>query len=58
MFDDADLHRHDVQLLTGLFADHMLAATAGTGQFVLGQLVDDLDTRQISRQRLAFTTKM
>ena len=58
MFDDADLHRHDVQLLTGFFADHMLAATAGTGQFVLRQFVDDLDTRQISRQRLAFTTKV
>jgi len=45
-------------LVCSLIADHMLAATAGTGQFVLRQFVDDLDTRQISRQRLAFTTKV
>jgi len=32
------------------------AATASTGQLVFGQFVDDLDARQISRQRLAFAT--
>ncbi|MOA04136.1 hypothetical protein D3C78_1236750 [compost metagenome] len=34
----------------------MLAATAGTGQFVLGQVMDDFDARQVSGQRLAFAT--
>ena len=56
MFDDADLHRHDVQLLAGFFADGMFTATAGTGQFVFGQFMDNFDTRQLSRQRLAFAT--
>ena len=32
------------------------AATAGAGQFVLGQLMNDLDTRQVCRQRLALAT--
>lgn len=58
MFDDADLHRNDVQLLVGFFTDHMLTATAGTGQFMLRQFVDDFDTLQIRRQRLAFTTRV
>ena len=53
VFDDPDLHRHDVQLLAGFFTDHMLAATAGAGQFVFGQFVDDFDTRQLSRLRFA-----
>ncbi|MNJ72659.1 hypothetical protein D3C77_693460 [compost metagenome] len=56
MFDDPDLHRHDIQLLAGFFTDHMLAATADTGQFVFGQFVDDFDKRQFSRQRLALAT--
>ncbi len=43
-----DLHLHDVKLLAGFFADHMLAATAGTSQFVLGQFVDDFDAGKIS----------
>lgn len=30
----------------------MLAATAGTGQFVFGQVMDDFDARQVSGQRL------
>lgn len=34
----------------------MLAATAGTGQFVFRQFVDDFNTRQISRQWLALAT--
>ncbi len=56
MFNHTDLHRHDIQLLAGFFADDMQAATTGTGQFVLGQFVDDFDARTISRQWLAFTT--
>ncbi|EPN70932.1 hypothetical protein A234_21949, partial [Pseudomonas syringae pv. actinidiae ICMP 19101] len=50
VFDYTDLHRHDIQLLAGFFADDMLAATAGTGQFVLGQFVNDFDAGKISRQ--------
>lgn len=42
MFDDTDLHRHDIQLFADFFADHMLAATAGTGQFVLGQFLSPI----------------
>ncbi|RMS03051.1 hypothetical protein ALP73_200371 [Pseudomonas coronafaciens pv. garcae] len=34
----------------------MLAATAGTGQFVLGQFVDDFDAGKISRQGFALAT--
>jgi hypothetical protein len=34
----------------------VFAATAGTGQFLFGQFVDDFDTRQIGRQRLALAT--
>ncbi|OSO06158.1 hypothetical protein BV363_05905 [Pseudomonas syringae pv. actinidiae] len=56
VFDHTDLHWHDIQLLTGFFADDMLAATAGTGQFVLGQFVNDFDAGKISRQWLALTT--
>ncbi|OSN99813.1 hypothetical protein BV357_05712 [Pseudomonas syringae pv. actinidiae] len=56
VFDHTDLHWHDIQLLTGFFADDMLAATAGTGQFVLGQFVNDFDAGKISRQWFAFTT--
>ncbi|KPZ35026.1 hypothetical protein AN901_203051 [Pseudomonas syringae pv. theae] len=36
----------------------MLAATAGTGQFVLGQFVDDFDAGKICRQWLALTTAL
>lgn len=46
MHEHQDLHRHYVQLLAGFFADHMFAATAGSGRFVFGQLVDDFDTCQ------------
>src|SRR3546814_15526111 len=52
VFDHSDLHRHDVQLFAGFFTDHMLAATAGTGQFMFWQFVDDFDAWQISRQWL------
>jgi hypothetical protein len=31
---------------------------AGTGQFVLGQFVDDFDAREIGRQRFALTTPL
>ncbi|MNE59990.1 hypothetical protein D3C80_1551120 [compost metagenome] len=56
MFEHTDLHRHDIELLAGFLANHMLAATAGTGQLVLGQVVDDFDTWQFSRQRCALAT--
>ncbi|MNP13676.1 hypothetical protein D3C76_1059670 [compost metagenome] len=58
MFEYADLHRHDIELLAGFFADDMLAATAGAGQFVFGQLMDNFDTWQISRQWLALATAL
>ena len=58
MADDPHLHRDDLQLLAGLLADHLLAGTAGAGQLVLGQLMDDLHTRQVGRQRLAFATAL
>ena len=54
--DDPHLHRDDLQLLAGLLADHLLAGTAGAGALMLGQLMDDLHTRQVGRQRLAFAT--
>jgi hypothetical protein len=44
VFDHADLHRYDFQLLACFFADGMLAAAASTSQLVLGQFVDDIDT--------------
>lgn len=50
VFEYADLHRHNVELLTGFLANNMLAAITGAGQFVLGQILDDFDTRQIGRQ--------
>lgn len=34
----------------------MVAATAGAGQFVLRQFVDDFYTREVSRQWLALAT--
>jgi hypothetical protein len=45
MFDHADLHRHDLQLLADFLVNGVLAATAGTGQLMFGQFVNDLDTR-------------
>ncbi|MNE46686.1 hypothetical protein D3C80_1410390 [compost metagenome] len=56
MADDPDLHGHDVQLLTDFLAHFMLAATTGAGQFVLGQCMDDINTRQLRRQGLALAT--
>lgn len=43
MLDDADLHRHDLKLLTDLFADGVLPETAGAGQFMLRQLMNNFD---------------
>src|SRR5690606_25608208 len=56
--DDPHLHRDDLQLLAGLLADHLLAGTADAGALMLGQLMDDLHTRQVGRQRLAFATAL
>ena len=36
VFDHPDLHRDDFQLFAGFFADGLFAATAITGQFMLG----------------------
>ncbi|MNE30306.1 hypothetical protein D3C80_1238120 [compost metagenome] len=58
MFDHADLHRHDLQLLADFLANGVLAATAGAGQLVLGQFVNDFDTRKICGQRLAFAPSL
>ena len=58
MADDPHLHRDDLQLLAGLFTDDLFAGAAGAGQFVLGHLMDDLHTRQVGRQRLAFATAL
>lgn len=44
VFEHTNLHRHDVELLADFFANDMLAATTGAGQFMLGQVVDDLNT--------------
>lgn len=54
MTDNPDLHRDDVQLLAGFFADSLFAAAAVTGQFVFRQFMHYLDTRQLRRQRFAF----
>ncbi|MOA03173.1 hypothetical protein D3C78_1226610 [compost metagenome] len=58
MADHPYLHRDDLQLLAGLFADHLLAGAAGTGALVLRQFVDDLHARQIGRQRLALAAAL
>ncbi|MNV55231.1 hypothetical protein D3C71_1474580 [compost metagenome] len=58
MFDHADLHRHDFKLLADLLADGVFAAAAGTGQFTLGQFVDDFDAGEIGRQRLALAAPL
>ncbi|MNV96973.1 hypothetical protein D3C71_1920390 [compost metagenome] len=36
MFDHADLHRHDLELLADFLASAMFTATAGAGQLVIG----------------------
>lgn len=54
MFDHADLHRHDLELLADFLANAVFTATAGAGQLVFGQFVDDFDARKIGGQRLAF----
>jgi len=58
MFDHADLHRHDLELLADFLANAVFTATADTDQFVLGQLVDDFDARKIDGQRLAFAPSL
>ncbi|MCY1310833.1 hypothetical protein D9M70_610680 [compost metagenome] len=53
MADHPYLHRDDLQLLAGLFADHLLTGAAGTGALVLRQFVDDFNARQLGWKRLA-----
>lgn len=58
MANDSHLQRNDFQLLAGFLADHLFAGAAGTGALVLGQLVDDIHARQVSRKRLALSTSL
>ncbi len=58
MADGPHLHRDDLQLFAGLLADELFAGATGASQLVLGQVVDDLDTRQVGRQRLALATAL
>lgn len=58
MPDHPDLHRDDLQLFAGFLANAVLAAAAFAGQFVFGQIVDDLHTRQVGRQRFALATTL
>jgi len=39
-------------------ANDVHAATAGAGQFVLGQIMDDFNTRQICRQRFTLAATL
>lgn len=43
--DHSSLNRHDTQLSAGFFDNSVFAATAGTGQLMLGPFVDDFDAR-------------
>ncbi len=45
-------------LLAGCLADDLFADAAGTGQFVLGQFVDDFHTWQVGWQRLALAATL
>ncbi|EGH95113.1 hypothetical protein PLA106_03907 [Pseudomonas amygdali pv. lachrymans str. M302278] len=45
MFDNADLRRHDLELLADFLTNAVFTVTAGADQFVLGQFVDDFDAR-------------
>ncbi|MNO28330.1 hypothetical protein D3C76_182210 [compost metagenome] len=56
MLNDANLHRDDFKLFAGFFTDGVFAAAASASQFMLGQLMNNFNTWQIGRQRLAFTT--
>lgn len=58
VFDHADLHRHDVQLFAGFFADDVFTTAARAAQFVFGQFVDDFNARQVGGQRFAFATAL
>lgn len=52
MFDRADLHWHDIELLADFLGNAVF--TAGAGQLMVGQFVDDFDTRKIGRNRFAY----
>ena len=53
VFDHADLHRPDIQLFADFLANAVCTATAGAGQLVPRQFVDEFAARQVCRQRLA-----
>jgi len=55
MLDHSDLQWHDLELIAYFLANAVYTATAGAGQFVLGQFVDNFDARKIGGQRLALT---
>jgi hypothetical protein len=48
MFDHADLHRHDFELLADLFADGVFTTADRASQFVFGQFMDDFNTWQVA----------
>jgi hypothetical protein len=50
--------RHDVELFAGFLANDMFAATSGTSQLVLGQVLNHIDTWQISRQWLTLASAL
>ncbi|MNJ57714.1 hypothetical protein D3C77_533150 [compost metagenome] len=58
MFDHTDLHRHDLQLLADFLANTVFTATAGAGQLMIGQFVNNFDTRQVCGRRLAFAPSL
>ena len=58
MADHPHLHRDDLELFAGFLADGLLAATAGAGQLVLGQFVNDVHARQVGRQGLALAAAL
>ncbi|MNE64331.1 hypothetical protein D3C80_1597390 [compost metagenome] len=58
MLDDPDLHWDDFELLADFFANGVLAAAARTRQLVFREFMNDLDTRQIAGQWLAFAAAL
>lgn len=52
------MHRDDFKLLADFLAKGLFATAADASQFMLGQFVDDFDTQQIRRQRLALATPL
>lgn len=56
VFEHTNLHRHDIALFAGFLANHVVEATTGASQLVLGQVMNDFNVWQVSRQWYAFAT--